>query len=297
MARKGTGLAVAIGAAIAIGAVVAFASAGKKKTGAAADVDEDEDEGEAGTPSPVSPTTVQIPPLVPGFPPVQVSFPATTTQSPGQPPINPPVTPTTPGVPPVVELPDEDEDDSEAESPTVVLPGGVKVEVPAPGTTVSIPGTDVNIPVPAIPGVNTPPVVPVSTGSVEQPSAVPADTAQLVAMMLAEEATPNWKRKIPELGVWQTKRGLTPDQSFGPGSAKRMAQEIGTIPIVRFWPKGTLPQTALGPYKAALQAIAASAPEPRRAQLIMSANREQGQAFGTPPKPITTLLNLKAVAA
>lgn len=297
MARRGTGtgIAVLVGTAIAVGAVVAFAS-GKKRKAAEAD------EAEAEEPSPVSPTSVTLP----GPAPINVTFP---TQSPGLPPVAPPVVPSVPSpgeVPQPVELPDEDEDEEdepEASAPTVKLPGGIKVEVPKAGTTVTLPG-GTTATVPTIPGVTAPatptsapvPIPPVP--AVEQPSAVPADTAQLVAQMLADEANPTgWKKKYPALGKWQAARGLTADQAFGPGSAKRMAQEIGTLPIVRFWPKGTLPQTALGPYREALQAIAATAPEPRRAQLLMSANREQGQAFGTPPKPITPLVSLKAAAA
>lgn len=295
MARKSTGIAVAIGAAIAIGAVVAFASGKKRK-----DEDEaDEAEDETAEPSPVLPTG-GVPPFVP---PIQVSFPSTPSTPPVAPPVVPQV-PTTPTeVPPIVELPDEDEDeDTEAEAPTVQLPGGVKVEVPAPGTTVTLPG-GIPVTVPSIPGITAPPETPAAVPSppavaVEQPSAVPPDTATLVAQMLADEAHPTaWKKKYPALGAWQAARGLKADQSFGPGSAQRMAQEIGTLPIIRFWPKGTLPQTALEPYRQAIRAIAASAPEPRRAQLLMSANREQGQAFGTPPKPITQQVSLKQVAA
>jgi hypothetical protein len=115
--------------------------------------------------------------------------------------------------------------------------------------------------------------------------------------MLSEEGTTRWKRKYPELGAWQAARGLVVDQNFGPGSALRMAQEIGTVPIVRFWPKGSLPQTALEPYRNALLALAGQAPEPRRAQLIMSANREQGQGFGSPTKAVATLVNLQNTVA
>lgn len=298
MARKGTGLAVAVGAAIAIGAVVAFASGKRRKDDEEAEA-EAEDQAEEAEPSPVSPTGV-VPPFVPGaVPPIQISFPGTDT-----PPIKPPVeptAPTTPGeVPPVIELPDEDEAESEAESPTVKLPGGLQVEVPKAGTTVTLPG-GITATVPSIPGVTAPvetpaAVPPPPTPAVEKPSAVPADTVAIVAQMLADEAGSNWRKKYPALAAWQAARGLVADQMYGVKSAQRMAQEIGTLPIIRYWPKGTTRETALEPYRNAILTLAGSSPEPRRAQLIMSANREQGQAFTAPSSPIRTLVKLAQVA-
>ena len=290
MSRKSTGVAVLVGAAIAVGAVVAFAS-GKKKTG---EVDDEDDDFDDETDEPVSPVLPSsTPPVTPlGTPPfvppgiINVSNPV-----PVGPPIAPPPvvpSPTQP-LPPVVQLPD---DDSEADVPTVNLPG-----ITIPGA-VTLPG-GVQVPIPPIPGVTAPPAaVPAPpVVAVEQPSLVPADTAALAALMLGEEGTTRWKRKYPELGAWQASRGLVVDQSFGPGSALRMAQEIGTVPIVRFWPRGTLPQTALEPYRNSLLALAGAAPEPRKSQLIMSANREQGQGFGSSTKPVATLVNLNTVPA
>lgn len=286
MARKGTALAVVIGSAIAIGAVVAFASSSKKKDDA--DELEVEEEEETETPSPVLQPTGTAPPLT-----IPISFPTTTTQSPGQPPIKPPVTPTPaePGkVPPIVELPDEDEDEDEDEAPTINLPGGIKVQVPD-GVTV-----------PSIPGITTAPETPAAvpappTPAVEQPSTVPADTATLAAQMLADEASANWKKKYAALKTWQSARSLVADGMYGVKSATRMAQEIGTLPIIRYWPKGSTRETALEPYRTTILSIAAQAPEPRKAQLTMSANREQGQSFTAPNSPIKTLVTLKAAAA
>lgn len=290
MARKGTGLAVAIGAAIAIGAVVAFAST-KKQDGEAAEDDDDFDDDED-TPVPF-PGTAPVSPVSPsGFDPL------------GTPPFVPPsiinvsnpgpVVPTVPTAqnpaPPIVQLPDEDDDESEL--PTVTVPG-----LTIPGS-VTLPG-GLQIPIPPIPGVTAPPAAIPSppTPAIEQPSLVPGDTAALAALMLSEEGTTRWKRKYPELGAWQAARGLVVDQSFGPGSALRMAQEIGTVPIVRFWPRGTVPQTALEPYRNSLLTLAGQAPEPRKAQLIMSANREQGQGFGSNTQPVRTLVNLSQTVA
>jgi hypothetical protein len=282
MSRKGTGLAVAIAAAIGIGAVVAFASGKKKSGGAAADDDDFDDE----TDTPVSPvvpsgvTPLGTPPFVPpGI--INVSNPTT-------PPVGPPIV-----APPVV-LPDLPDDDDEAELPTVLPPMTI------PGS-VTIPGTSIQVPIPPIPGVTAPPppaaVPPPPIVAVEQPSLVPADTARLVAMMLAEEGTANWKRKYPELGAWQASRGRVVDQMFGTGDALAMAKEIGTLPIIRYWPKGTTRETALEPFRNSLLTLSATAPEPRRAQLIMAASREQGQSFSAPSSPIRTLINLTQTAA
>lgn len=303
MARKGTGLAVAVGAAIAIGAVVAFAatSSKKKKKGLEdvdfdADEDEDEDTGEPVSPVVPGQTGFQTPPF---FPPDLFGGAKTTTASTTTPPVAPPVPTTTPATPatPVV-LPDEDEDEdeeTEATSPTIDIPGIGPVSLPTPGSTIDLPGGGQV----TIPGVepDTPAAIPPPpTTSVEQPSVVKQDTANLVALMLGEEATPNWKRKYPELGAWQAARGLKVDQLFGPASAQRLAQEIGTIPIIRFWPKGTTRGTALEPYRNALLTLAGSAEEPRKAQLIMSANREQGQAFASPIVPVKTLVKIGQAA-
>ena len=113
--------------------------------------------------------------------------------------------------------------------------------------------------------------------------------------MLAEEGTSKWKKVDPMVMAWQSTRGLVSDGKYGPGTAKRMAEEIGTLPLVRYWPRGSLPQTALAPYKAELIKIAMTAEEPRKSQLMASAEREQGQGFGTAPKPVSQVVVLEEV--
>lgn len=139
----------------------------------------------------------------------------------------------------------------------------------------------------------TPAEPPASTA--EQPSTIPSDTLAVLTSMLAEEHSPHW-RIIPEpsLKPWQSARGLTADGDFGTGTALRMAQEVGTLPIIRGWPRGSNPQSGLiQKYQAALRQIAATAPEPRRSQLLAAAAREQGQGYGTPEHPIATLITLQ----
>jgi hypothetical protein len=117
-------------------------------------------------------------------------------------------------------------------------------------------------------------------------------TQAMVEELLVQEHTPNWKQKSAKVAAWQRMRGLTVDERFGPGSARVLAQETGLIPIVRFWPKaaGANPKRAIDAYKADLLTMAQTAESPRREHLLRAIDREQGQGFGTPPKPITTTI-------
>lgn len=127
-----------------------------------------------------------------------------------------------------------------------------------------------------------PPVV--SLPEPDQQDDVPDDTADVVAIMLEAESTPNWKRAEPTLAEWQESRGLTADGKLGPGTAKRMAEEIGTLPIIRFWPlsAGPNPQRAIDAYRNELRAIARDVGGSHGEQLRQSAVREKGQSFGPP---------------
>lgn len=178
--------------------------------------------------------------------------------------------------------------------PTVTLPNGQ-----TEGTGDVLPGAP-PVPTQVLPGLTiTPgpaptPAEPPSSPA-EQASSIPADTLAAVTAMLAQEHSPNW-RVIPEptLKTWQSARGLTADGDYGTGTALRMGQETGMLPIVRGWPKGSYPGDGkLAAYQQSLRTLAASAPEPRKSQLLAAAAREQGQGYGTPEKPITTLITLQ----
>lgn len=130
-----------------------------------------------------------------------------------------------------------------------------------------------------------PPGPPPPPEQVEQPSPVPADTARIAAHMLAAESRTGWKRREPELAEWQRARGLVADQMFGPKSALAMAEEIGTVPLIRFWPSGSQPHTAVPEFRANLELVAEAAEEPRATQLRASAARETGQAYQRNPGP------------
>lgn len=242
--------------------------------------------------------------------------------SPGLPQPQPPVLiPPLPGetIPAPIPIPEEaDGADSGSENegppkqprlpPDQTFPPIQPIPLPEPPSEVVIPPTPVSppvvIPVPPVQGVPVPapspipkPVPPPAAPPVpdvpEQTTTIPDDTAAVLGVMLADEATPNWKKKYPQLGAWQASRGMTSDQKFGPGTALRMAQETGLLPIIRFWPRGAIKEKgAVEDYQQALFTAAAGAEEPRKAQLIAAANREQGQGFGRNVQPITPLISI-----
>ncbi len=167
-----------------------------------------------------------------------------------------------------------------------------------PGLTPAATGPAIQLPpapvLPTVPGPAPAPSAPPAS-TPEIPSSAPADTVAVVTKMLAQEQNPHWRiAPEPLLAAWQSARGLGKDGQFGTGSALKMAQEIGTLPIIRGWPKGSFPGDGkLAAYRASLQQIANSAPEPRASQLRAAAVREQGQGYGTPETPIVHLITLQ----
>ena len=178
--------------------------------------------------------------------------------------------------------------------PPIGFPAVTTPVQPAPAATPTSPPATPPLVLPDILGGLTPAVRQAAQTAAVTPATAPADTVAVVKQMLSEEGNgTNW-RKSPEplLKVWQSARGLTPDGDFGTGTALKMAQEIGTLPIIRGWPRGsTLQGPQLSNYQAALLSLANTAPEPRATHLRAAAQREQGQGFGTPPKPILTQIS------
>lgn len=171
----------------------------------------------------------------------------------------------------------------------LTLPGGATVPLPPSGTVPGVPPAGTT---PAPPVVVVPPLVVTAGGD----ATAPADTIAVVQAMLdAETHGTQWRSiAIPGLADWQRARGLNPDGSFGTTSALRMAQEIGAVPIIRGWPSGSYPTGHWLPdYKASLMQIAQTKTGAHKDLLERSAAREAGQGFGTPPKPILSLLTLE----
>ena len=127
---------------------------------------------------------------------------------------------------------------------------------------------------------------------VEKPTILADDTRKVLDELLPAEKRSDWKRKSPVLMTWQEARGLKPDGMFGPRSATKMAEETGLLPIVRFWPKASIPGRAEIALKNIYLEAAENAEPPRKAQLQAAAEREKGQGFGRPQTPILTLIEL-----
>lgn len=134
------------------------------------------------------------------------------------------------------------------------------------------------------------PVIPAPSATM--PSIVDDLTAAMLKDLLTAEQQPGWKRKYQSVKDWQRARKLKVDGMFGKVSALTLAQEVGTIPLIRYWAKGDQPNTAVEAYRDALEAIAANAAEPRHAQLLQAAQREQGQGFAANPGPPASLITV-----
>jgi hypothetical protein len=103
--------------------------------------------------------------------------------------------------------------------------------------------------------------------------------------MLAAEGTSGWRDVSAAVESWQGVVGLgKPDGKFGTGSALRMAQEVGVMPLIRYWSTGgkTLAQQ-LQAYRVALydraRSVNAAGNPTHAAALVSSAAREKGQGW------------------
>jgi peptidoglycan hydrolase-like protein with peptidoglycan-binding domain len=117
-----------------------------------------------------------------------------------------------------------------------------------------------------------------------KPENDPFGTVALARVLLTEQTKPSWKYSPNEaVKQWQAKVGLTADGKFGPGSALRMAQEVGVLPWVRYFAKGAASKAAAvndfrGRVKAYALSIIKTKPELAGA-LLVSADAEQGQGW------------------
>ena len=148
---------------------------------------------------------------------------------------------------------------------------------PAP---VAVPQAATPAPTPIIP-----PAVPAVSVAETTPEADPNGTIALARAMLAAEGTSGWRDVSAAVESWQGVVGLSkPDGKFGTGSALRMAQEVGVMPLIRYWSTGgkTLAQQ-LQAYRVALydraRALNAAGNPTHAAALVSSAAREKGQGW------------------
>lgn len=176
--------------------------------------------------------------------------------------------------------------------PGMQIPTSINVPVTLPqADDDDAPPTPANVPVPSV---QVPPRPPAHTA--ELPTAAPQDTVTMVQRLLSQEASPNWKKADPVLQAWQKSRGLVADGKFGPTTGLRVADEIGTIPLVRFWPKGTYPEgNWIRDYQSELIAKANQSASPKKEQLLASAEREQGQGFARNVPAQKNVITLEAM--
>ena len=118
-----------------------------------------------------------------------------------------------------------------------------------------------------------------------QPALDTYGTIALAKQMIDREASSGWKSALTaEINAWEARVGVGTGGKFGEGDAKRMAQEVGVLPLVRYWPKNTLANTEVPKYRAAIEAIAQSvqASNPAHAAALRSsAAFETGRTYGT----------------
>lgn len=163
------------------------------------------------------------------------------------------------------------------EAAQLAEPGEVPVQDDTTGEVVLVPAEPV---APAVEVVE--PEVPVEPPEDDQDPEAFADSLALLEMLLAAERLTNWKNHHKaDVKAWQAARGMTADGLLGPKSAARIAQETKVAPIVRYWPSGSWKGSQVyNDYITTLEGLG------------VDATREQGQGFGSPPKPITVFAEL-----
>jgi len=190
-------------------------------------------------------------------------------------------------LPPLPPLPAMPQGQPSGSAPPLNLPPVVPVPPVLPGLPAS--------PLPAPPA---PPVV-----DMPPPTTVQADTAAMVNALLTAEGFAGWNKADPTVQAWQKARPpLKVDGLFGPKTALTVAEQFGTVPIIRVWPAGSQKAKALQDYRAALIEIANNTSDATRAaQLRVTAQREQAQGYGVargkaPALPASLVVKLAKVS-
>lgn len=145
---------------------------------------------------------------------------------------------------------------------------------------------------PAVPAVSNETALPAEE---TKPENDPTGTIALARLLLERETEPGWRDAMKDaVKTWQIKAGLTADGKFGPKAAARMAEEVGVLPLVRFWPAGSQKASALADYRARIRSIADTVAKQRdgeahAAALRQSALVEDARAYGNPnAAPLTS---------
>lgn len=96
------------------------------------------------------------------------------------------------------------------------------------------------------------------------------------------------KEDTSMIRTFQQTTGLKNDGMYGPKSALMLGRYFGDVPLVFYWPKGTLPNTEVPKYRSNLQTLALEAEQKsdlysktRAGLLRISSDRERGQGYGS----------------
>jgi hypothetical protein len=113
--------------------------------------------------------------------------------------------------------------------------------------------------------------------------------------LIDREASANWKAALqPEIKAWQGRVGLLTDGKFGETGALRMAQQVGVMPVIRYWPASSQKGTEVPKYQQKLRAYADTvrATNPAHATALSNAAAfEVGFSYGSDnPAPIPVSL-------
>ena len=147
----------------------------------------------------------------------------------------------------------------------------------------------------ALPAAATPPAptpAPIQSAEVK-PQADPNGTVALARELIEIQSQSGWKTALqPAIQVWQSRVALTADGKFGPKSALKMADEVGILPLIRYWSAtGGTKEKQLSAYRTSLLAKAnvlkqSSMTRPHGIALEVSAVHETGQGYSTSPAPL-----------
>lgn len=136
----------------------------------------------------------------------------------------------------------------------------------------------------------------------------PHGSVGLARVLLTRETLPGWKTDLQDdVREWQAAVGLTPDGRFGVESALRMAEDVGVLPLVRFftqgkhWDKWSALDGPHGLRTRLRELITRLEKDPENvahvAALRASLTRDQAQGLESNPAPVPTLEQVAEIMA
>lgn len=197
-------------------------------------------------------------------------------------------------------------EEAEETTPKVVVKTNgkeVKVSAPTPAEVEAepepVPGVTKLPPLPPEPSPKVPAEQPKTTDGVPElakeetsEAADPNGTIALARAMIGVESEPGWKTKLTAMiANWQKKLGLKDDGKFGEKSALRMGEEVGVLPLIRYFSKAFYTKkAAVDAYRRQLydlaDRLAGEGKEAHAAAIRASAENEQGQSWPKTPAPV-----------